>query len=621
MKLLFKNNKLFSFISLVPLSLLLPTFSINAFAENTTPEWNKNTIYTGGNQVIYKSYIYEAKWWTQGNIPAQCGDENPWKAITKPEGIQPWQDNCIYETDDQVSYNSYTYKAKWWSKNNKPSDGGPWEKQTVPSGSLKINVLGESLPTNTKLILTLGSSGMTQAITSGYQEFSNIPAGNYSDLTISQVTVAGVTYNGKLNSNSIVITPGTSTSIQVIISKEILPVGKLNVNVSGETLPQGAIINLNLGNGVIKEITNGTQSFHDIPVGTYTNLTVDTYTSSDYIYSSELNKNSIEITANKDTNIKVNIKKAAYTPAVFSPYADITVGAVWDDWENYPKGRPADLAPIAQQTGTKEFVLAFVQSIENQCKPGWAGSPSMSVDSKWGKYLTDSLTKNKIKYTISLGGASGVDLAVACKSVDELANAYEKVFTTYHPNAIDLDIEGGIQGNKDAMTRMMAAMKKFQQKNPQIKTVLTLPTMPEGLTIWGENIVKEAKNAGLNFTVNIMAMDYGDSYNQNMAQYAIQASESLAKFLKTQYPTKPEKDIWSMVEVTPMIGLNDVITETFTLTDADVVREYSKQKGLGGVHMWSAARDNPCQSTWVSPTCSSNNNQTKKYEFMEHFAK
>ncbi|APJ04417.1 hypothetical protein [Silvanigrella aquatica] len=48
---------------------------------------------------------------------------------------------------------------------------------------------------------------------------------------------------------------------------------------------------------------------------------------------------------------------------IFSPYDDITVGAVWTDWQNYPDGRPADVIPIAEQTGTKEFVMAFIQSI------------------------------------------------------------------------------------------------------------------------------------------------------------------------------------------------------------------------------------------------------------------
>ncbi len=33
------------------------------------PAWSATTVYTGGEKVSYKSNIYEAKWWTQGNQP------------------------------------------------------------------------------------------------------------------------------------------------------------------------------------------------------------------------------------------------------------------------------------------------------------------------------------------------------------------------------------------------------------------------------------------------------------------------------------------------------------------------------------------------------------------------
>ena len=316
----------------------------------------------------------------------------------------------------------------------------------------------------------------------------------------------------------------------------------------------------------------------------------------------------------------ISILKNDNTSSIFSPYADVTVGAVWNDWQHYPDGRPADLAPISKQTGTKGFILAFIQSINGQCKAAWAGISAMSVDSKWGIYLTDQLTRNNIFYSISFGGASGVDLSAACNSVTDLEKIYEQVYTTFQPNSLDFDIEGSFQGDVVSITRMMSALEVFQQKHPGIKITLTLPTMPEGLTSLGENIVTIAKNAGLNFTVNIMAMDYSSSYDQDMGQYAIQASNNLFQFLKTQFPSKTDQDLWSMVEVTPMIGLNDVSTEIFTIADADALNEFSKEKGLGGVHMWSVARDNPCTSQWASPTCSGLSNQ-KKYEFMEHFAK
>lgn len=37
--------------------------------EITAPEWNSATAYTGGSRVLYQGSLYEAKWWTQNEIP------------------------------------------------------------------------------------------------------------------------------------------------------------------------------------------------------------------------------------------------------------------------------------------------------------------------------------------------------------------------------------------------------------------------------------------------------------------------------------------------------------------------------------------------------------------------
>jgi hypothetical protein len=65
-----------------------------------------------------------------------------------------------------------------------------------------------------------------------------------------------------------------------------------------------------------------------------------------------------------------------------------------------------------------------------------------------------------------------------------------------------------------------------------------------------------------------MAMDYGDSAapnpTGNMGTYAIQAGTSLFSQLQSVYgASKTAAQLWSRVAVTPMIGLNDVVTETF----------------------------------------------------------
>jgi len=301
-----------------------------------------------------------------------------------------------------------------------------------------------------------------------------------------------------------------------------------------------------------------------------------------------------------------------------TPYDDITVGAIWNDWQNYPNGRPLDLVPIANETSTDEFVLAFLQSIEGKCKAGWAGISAMSVDSKWGKFLTDKLTENNKKYSISIGGANGLNLAFTCE-INELLDIYENIYLVYHPNGLDFDIEGSFQSDFKSIAKMLKVIKKFQINHSETKITFTLATMPEGLTAEGEWLIKAAKSEGIHFIVNIMAMDYGYSYNQNMADYAIQAANNLFSFLKIQYSNYSDYDIWQMIAITPMIGLNDVTTENFSLHDADKLKTFANQFNIGGLHLWSVKRDNPCSSSFVLPICSSNNNQKKNYEYLMHF--
>lgn len=132
-------------------------------------------------------------------------------------------------------------------------------------------------------------------------------------------------------------------------------------------------------------------------------------------------------------------------------------------------------------------------------------------------------------------------------------------------------------------------------------------------------IVIAAKDAGLNFNVNIMAMDYGPAYSGDMGAYAIQAATNLHQFLQEIYSSKMPQALWKLVEVTPMIGVNDVNSEQFTLKNADQLRQFAQKNQLGGLSMWSVTRDKPCADQWANPICSGNNLQTQDYEFLTHF--
>jgi chitinase len=45
------------------------------------PAWSSSSIYTNGNRVTYQAAAYEAKWWTQNEIPTQSGEWGVWRKL------------------------------------------------------------------------------------------------------------------------------------------------------------------------------------------------------------------------------------------------------------------------------------------------------------------------------------------------------------------------------------------------------------------------------------------------------------------------------------------------------------------------------------------------------------
>ena len=103
-----------------------------------------------------------------------------------------------------------------------------------------------------------------------------------------------------------------------------------------------------------------------------------------------------------------------------------------------------------------------------------------------------------------------------------------------------------------------------------------------------------------------MVMDYGPPQPSNcvvadgacdMGRSAIQAAENLNALHGVPF---------SQIELTPMIGVNDVPLNDLRLEDAKVIARYAVEKGLAGVRFWSLDRDQPCPrpSSGASPRCS-----------------
>jgi hypothetical protein len=296
--------------------------------------------------------------------------------------------------------------------------------------------------------------------------------------------------------------------------------------------------------------------------------------------------------ATSTANVSITVAAVGDWPAhVFAPYVDMTL---------YPM---YNLVTAAQSQGIRYFSLAFVVA-DSRGMPSWGGYSEYALGSDF-----DAQMKTQIAgvrglggdVVVSFGGASGQELAQAITDVTALKNAYQSVINAYGLTHIDFDIEGAASADHASIDRRNQAIAGLQRDAALAGRVLdvsyTLPVLPAGLTPDGLYVLQSALRYGVNIgNVNIMAMDYGDSAAPNpqgkMGDYAIAAATSLFSQLQTLYSmSKTESQLWGMIGVTPMIGLNDVTTETFDQQEARELMAFAQQKGIGRIAMWSLNRD------------------------------
>ncbi|WP_190022713.1 glycoside hydrolase family 18 protein [Streptomyces hiroshimensis] len=114
-------------------------------------------------------------------------------------------------------------------------------------------------------------------------------------------------------------------------------------------------------------------------------------------------------------------------------------------------------------------------------------------------------------------------------------------------------------------------------------------------------------------------MDYGHPV-ADMGRAAIDAGTHLYEQLRNIYPQHAPDWLWKKVGITPMIGLNDVPQETFTLDNARHLADWAIEKHIGRLAQWSVQRDHPCDKTYVDLHCSGVPEQTD-YEFCQILGK
>ncbi|HWF82888.1 MAG TPA: hypothetical protein VN695_20105 [Streptosporangiaceae bacterium] len=274
------------------------------------------------------------------------------------------------------------------------------------------------------------------------------------------------------------------------------------------------------------------------------------------------------------------------------------------------------LADLSQQSGAKYLSLAFLQTAQpGSCTAFWDGNTSQPIaQSSFGSDIAaiQAAGGNVIP---SFGGftadTTGTELADSCSSVSGIAQVFESLITTYHVPRIDLDVEGdsvnnaaGINRRNEAIaqTELWAAAHHFR-----IQFSYTLPTFPTGLPAAELAVLQNAVADGARISVvNLLTFDYFFGTEQDMVADTESAAAGLFGQLQSLYPNDSARQLWRMIGVTEMPGIDDFGTdETFSAADAVTILNWARSKGIGTLSFWAVQRDNGnCPGTKGAGNCS-----------------
>src|SRR3984885_14237220 len=308
-------------------------------------------------------------------------------------------------------------------------------------------------------------------------------------------------------------------------------------------------------------------------------------------------------------------------PHVFAPY-----------FETYDTS--GDLAALSQQSGARYLSLAFLETDQpGSCTAYWNGATSTPVaSSSFGSDIA-AIQARGGNVIPSFGGftadTTNTDIADSCTSVPAIAQVYESLITTYNVPRIDLDVEADSLTNAAGINRRNEAIAMVEAwaaaHHRQIQFSYTLPTFATGLPAAELGVLQNAVADGARIAaVNLLTFDYYFGTEQDMVAETESAAAGVFTPLRALYPTATGRQLWHMIGITEMPGIDDFgPDETFTTANAVTILNWARHQGLGLISFWASQRDNGgCVGTKGAGTCSGVSQPTWYFSHVfEHFTR
>jgi hypothetical protein len=323
--------------------------------------------------------------------------------------------------------------------------------------------------------------------------------------------------------------------------------------------------------------------------------------------------------ANASAGTGDGLSSRALPYQVFAPY-----------YEMYDTS--TDLAALSQQSGARYLSLAFLETATaGSCTAYWDGDTSQPIaPSSYGGDIA-GIQAHGGNVIPSFGGytadTTSTDIADSCTSVPAIAAVYESLITTYNVPRIDLDVEADALADTAGINRRNEAIAMVEAwaaaRHRRIQFSYTLPTFPSGLTSAGYAVLANAVADGARIgAVNLLTFDYYLGTAQDMVADTESAADGLFSQLQSLYPTAPAGQLWHMIGVTEMPGIDDYgPDETFSTADAVTILRWAQQHGMGLISFWALQRDNGgCPGTKGAGACSGVSQPTWYFSHVfEHF--
>ncbi|KAJ9522678.1 hypothetical protein QJQ45_019762, partial [Haematococcus lacustris] len=253
---------------------------------------------------------------------------------------------------------------------------------------------------------------------------------------------------------------------------------------------------------------------------------------------------------------------------LFSPYKDVTINMEWNT-KTISSLLTGSRQPVTQVMPPGNRVLTWAFATGECGSENWGGVPGAQLAAA----NVQAFVQAGKQYIISTGGAAGAFTCGSDAGFATFMNRYKSAGML----GVDFDIEA--KQSPAVIKNLVARVKTARAAFPGMRfsfTVATLGAASRGnqLNAQGSAVLQALRDSGMGWNgllVNLMVMNYGGASvctlasngGCDMGRSAVNAARALNAAWGVPY---------SSIELTPMIGGNDITSEVFKLSDVQAGR-------------------------------------------------